>query len=168
MAGSKIPLLALFVALLVGATIASVDVGGFLSDALFVDFLLGEKEPAETKNSNVFVCQLCGCSYCTPGLYPVGKPWAVIDLPEGSLDEEAQEVIDQLGGLTCGLIELVLGQVTEDECSDEFRLIPELRELCGCPPLPDQPCSTCFSNSWFGRFSCWFMCWFRKFIELWF
>lgn len=87
-------------------------------------------------------CELCGCSFCPPGEFPVGNPDALFPIPEGQLTPDLEESLEQLEAagidLNCAFIASAVAQTPPDQCIelDAFRLLPEIRELCGCPPLP--------------------------------
>lgn len=77
------------------------------------------------------VCEVCGCSFCPEG-FEVGNLGGLIEIPSNdSLPPKVSEV-------PCTLLDYAgsSGQISETECNDDFRLFPEFREVCGCPPLP--------------------------------
>lgn len=83
------------------------------------------------------VCEICGCSFCPEG-FRVGNPAGIIPIPP-----EFQEQAMEFGftELPCALLETLglSGQAPPELCVDELRLADEIREPCGCPPLPDVP-----------------------------
>ena len=101
-------------------------------------------------------CELCGCSFCPTGEFPVGNPDAIFPIPEGQLSPDLQDSLEQLEAagivLDCGFVAFALALSPPDQCAEleEFRLLPELRELCGCPPLP--PTTEASTASPFGFF----------------
>lgn len=97
-------------------------------------------------------CELCGCSFCTEGEFPVGNPLGVIPVTEEFLaqfpnDTEGEQTVGDLiesFGLTeipCQLLDLAAsgGAFPPEVCVDDLRLNSFLRNSCGCPPLPSAP-----------------------------
>ena len=78
------------------------------------------------------VCEVCGCNWCPPG-FRAGEPGAIIVVPN-----DLRTFSDNLTEVPCNLIENLglSGRVPRDLCTDAFRLSTNLREVCGCPPLP--------------------------------
>lgn len=79
-------------------------------------------------------CEICGCADCTPGQFPMGNPTGTIPIPPEFQDQAPP-------GFTvipCSLLDFAgqSGQIPNDLCTDELRLLPSFREICGCPPLP--------------------------------
>lgn len=98
-------------------------------------------------------CEICGCSFCRPGEFPVGNLSGIIEINEERLSEYGGEIIEIDGhettlgevianlGITempCSLLDAVArdGAFPPEVCTDRFRLIPILRDSCGCPDLP--------------------------------
>ena len=109
---------------------------------IIVVSLLLAAPPTTTAQS----CELCGCSFCPPGEFPVGNLDAPFPVPEGQLSPDLahlEVLLAQLEAsaivLNCAFVASALAQLYPPEqciALEELRLLPEIREVCGCPPLP--------------------------------
>jgi hypothetical protein len=109
-----------------------------MSVMMMVAPLIGAQRP--------FVCEVCGCSYCDEGDFPVGNPAVFTPFPPQFLAPPgfAPPGFTQV---PCSLFDFAgsSGQIPADECNDEWRLNPLFRADCGCPPLPPAPApAPCF------------------------
>ena len=99
-------------------------------------------------------CEICGCSFCTDGAFPVLNPTGSIELTEEFFDEFGpgevsdtfrEDFVEDFGftEIPCSLLELAAsgGALSPDICVDELRLNSILRSTCGCPALPSRPFS---------------------------
>jgi hypothetical protein len=85
-------------------------------------------------------CEICGCDDCTPGQFPLGNPTGTIPIPP----EFLAQAPPGFTVIPCSLLDLAgqTGQIPNDLCTDALRLLPEFRQICGCPPLPGAASST--------------------------
>ena len=143
--------------------------------------------------ANDEVCELCGCDACPAG-FQVGNPAGLIEItpslwdslgsipvPPNALNPEESTLAATLAGLgfgvgailPCSLLDTALTSGLIQICPDELRLMPDLRETCGCPdvesgtPQPtEEDDTTCTSKCDVTCVSCGFqnvvLCWLMR------
>jgi hypothetical protein len=90
---------------------------------------------ATVTHAQPFICEICGCSSCPPGNV-MSNPSGTIPIsafPEDLLYAAPPGFTE----LPCALLEFIGNAgLPADQCNDELRLNPVMRQNCGCPALP--------------------------------
>ena len=99
-----------------------------------IQLVLAALALVQAVSAQEFICKLCGCSFC-PDTFKVGSPDGEILIPA-----ELQEEVGHTS-ISCSILDLAgkNGLIPENLCGDELRLLPEIRQVCGCPALPPKP-----------------------------
>lgn len=91
-------------------------------------------------------CEICGCSYCHDGDFPMGDPTGTVPTEAFfGVSDDVDDFLDTFGVegngedfLSCALLDSAAsrGLYSPIVCNDQIQTIALFRDSCGCPPLP--------------------------------